>query len=97
MRRIVLALVSLLAAPLVGAAQEAGGRQWIGMAGPEGASLIYGTPQSDDIVIAFACDRATKELGVSFAHEPIGATDGMEVEVELFSEGGMVVLAKILD
>jgi hypothetical protein len=85
------ALVPLLAVAAVPAiAQE--GRQWIGMGGPEGASLIYGTPESDDIVVAFACERASQEIVVSFTFEPVGASDGVQLDMELSSEAGSVVL-----
>ncbi len=77
----------------VSAAQAAdGGRQWIGAASAEGASLIYGTPQSDDVVLRFACDPATKELTAAFGFEPVGAADGMELDLELSSQGGSLVL-----
>jgi hypothetical protein len=90
MRLTIVAVALLAAAGIEVNAQE--GRQWIGIAGPDGASLLYGTPQSDDIVIGFRCERATDELVVSFRFEPVGAADGMEIDMELFSEGSAVVL-----
>jgi hypothetical protein len=91
MRLTIVAVVALLGSAGIGAsAQEV--RQWIGIAGPNGASLLYGTPQSDDIVVGFWCERATDELVVSFRFEPVGAADGMEIDMELSSEAGSVVL-----
>lgn len=90
MRLTIVAVALLASAGADASAQE--GRQWIGSAGPDGAALLYGTPQSDDIVIGFWCERATGDLVVSFRFEPVGAADGMEIDMELFSEGGAVVL-----
>lgn len=86
-----IALAGLLAAAAVPVSGQER-RQWIAGEGPEGASLIYGTPQSDDVLLRFSCDAATKELTVAFAFEPLGAAEGMQIDMELFSEGGTAVL-----
>jgi hypothetical protein len=52
-----------------GAAQS--GRQWIFDDNPETPSLVYGTPDSDDILISFACEPAEKRMTVV---EAVGAT-----------------------
>jgi len=91
MRVTVIALAGLLAAAAVPVSGQEG-RQWIASQSPEGASLIYGTPQSDDVLLRFSCDATTKELTVAFAFEPVGAMDGMQLDMELFSDGGGLVL-----
>lgn len=75
-----------------GAANPGDRRQWLGAIYGNAAALVYGTPQSDDLIISFLCDRASKALTVAFISEPAGARDGMRVDMELSSEGGSVSL-----
>lgn len=58
-----LALASLLAVAGPSGAQNA--RTWILDDNPEMAVLLYGAPESDDIVISFSCDAGTKQMLVS--------------------------------
>jgi hypothetical protein len=74
------------------AAADDGRRRWIAVSGPQVSSLMYGTPDSDDVHIGFTCRRATRQITVAFAHEPVGAKDGMRLGIELWSEGGRVML-----
>jgi hypothetical protein len=85
-------LVSLLALSLAQLASAEDKRQWIGTAGPDGGSLVYGTPASDDMVFGLYCHAPTGEAVIVFTYEPIGATDGMSINMELSSEGGTKVL-----
>jgi Putative peptidoglycan binding domain len=70
-------------------------RQWIGAIYGNAAALVYGTPQSDDLVISFLCDRASKSVTVTFMSKPAGVRDGMRVDMELSSEGGSVALSSL--
>ncbi|MCW5749329.1 MAG: hypothetical protein KIT36_24270, partial [Alphaproteobacteria bacterium] len=80
MRPTLVGLALMMAASIAAPADAQGGRQWIGISNPDGAALIYGTPQSDDSAISFGCARATKALTVSFIFEPVGARDGMRID-----------------
>jgi hypothetical protein len=53
-------LIALLAVTSAGA--EA--RQWIFDDNPEAPTLIYGAPDSDDIVISFSCEPAVKSMTI---------------------------------
>lgn len=56
-----LLLIAFLCVP-VGQAVSEDGRRWLGETFDEGASLIYGTPESDDVPIGFVCDRVKHQL-----------------------------------
>jgi hypothetical protein len=89
--RVPLALAILLvAAVALAGAQD---RQWISQSSPDGAEVMYGTPDSDDILFAVRCDAAAKEVFVGFAHQPIGVAPGGAIDLTVFSEAGEVVLA----
>jgi len=92
MRTSVLLLASALTIlpALEAAAQD--GRRWIALGSEQSSALVYGTPDSDDLVISFACMPATRQVKVAFTHEPVGAKDGMRIGMELFSEGGRLML-----
>ncbi len=62
--------------------------RWIGDSYEEGASLIYGIPESDAALLAFHCDRDSRIVAVSLEYEPVDAEDGVEVDVELALLGG---------
>lgn len=88
---VVLASLFLACGPaLTGAGEK--GRSWSAVADADGSALVYGTPGTDDVVIRLSCARATREITVGFRHEPVGAKDGMRIGMELFSEGGNLVL-----
>src|SRR5262245_28826263 len=92
MRPSVVLLTSALAVSLALEAAAEQHRRWLAANGAEGSALGYGTPETDDVLISFACPRATRQIVVTFAHEPVGARDGMRIGMELFSEGGRVML-----
>lgn len=73
------------------------GYQWLGAGATNGnnATLIYGVPGTDDVVISFLCDSATKLLAVTYIFEPVGAHDGMRIDMELSSHGRRVSLSAI--
>lgn len=62
MRRLSLALVLGLALALPARAEPA--RTWIFDDNPEAPTLDYGAPDSDDILIAFACEPGAKRMTV---------------------------------
>lgn len=78
MKATVSALLVALVAPAH--AQE---RIWIGSAHDDGASLVYGTPESGDLALSFDCAKGSDALAFSYAFEPVNATDGVKVEVTL--------------
>lgn len=63
---------------------------WFGSRTEDGASLIYGTPNSGYGKIAFTCLAGQDDLTFVYEHEPVGATNGAEVDV-LLSAGDIEV------
>jgi hypothetical protein len=91
-RSSVVFLASALAVAPAPAAGAERGRDWLAFGSAEKSVLVYGTPETDDVVISFSCTRATREVTVAFTHEPVGAKDGLRIGMELFSEGGRMML-----
>ncbi len=87
----VLLASALAVAPALATAAEQG-RSWMAVGSPERFVMSYATPQTDDGVLSLSCTRATKEIGIAFVHEPVGAKDGMRISIDLISEGGNVLL-----
>lgn len=77
-----LCAAAVLAAPAAAEAERA----WMATVGPATVSALYGTPESDDVVLAFDCDRATKALVISLRAEPAKARDGMRATIEIASD-----------
>jgi len=71
-------------------------RRWMVDSSSFGAEMMYGTPESDDILFAIRCDAKAKEIFVGFAHDPLGAKPGSTIDLELYSEGGHVVLPAVV-
>jgi hypothetical protein len=63
---------------------------WFTLSEDQGATLIYGIPDSGYAPISFRCERPDGNLAVVIDHEPVNAVDGMSVEV-LLSAGGIEV------
>jgi hypothetical protein len=84
--------VAVAASLAQAAGAQDGQRRWIALGSPERSALVYGTPDSDDLVIGFACLHATRQIAVAFTHEPLGAKDGMRVGIELSSESTHIAL-----
>lgn len=63
---------------------------WFGTRTEDGASLIYGTPNSGYGKIAFTCAAGQDELTFVYEHEPIDAQAGIETDV-LLSAGDIEV------
>lgn len=76
-----LAALSSLAGLSLLASAAAQDRQWISDEGDWGAHLIYGTPNSDDVIIGFGCNRDSSELRIThvFAAEGLEAGDSVEL------------------
>ena len=53
---------------LSGASAE--GRRWIADGDSEIARLIYGTPESDDMVLNLTCERASKTMTIWYTLNP---------------------------
>ena len=87
-----IALVAMLAVMSGGSAAAQDRRQWIGASNPDNVMLLYGTPNTDDVAIAFTCERATKSIRFAYTFEPAGARNGMRIDMELSSDSGKVVL-----
>lgn len=81
--------VTLLAAQAAGASGE---RRWIADSGDEVATLIYGTPESDDMLFSLVCERASKLLTVWFAPQPIPVKEVDRMPMILSSETGQLRL-----
>jgi hypothetical protein len=73
-------------------ALSAEGRSWVADSNAEATWLIYGTPESDDILLSLTCERGTNTLTVWFAVPPASGNDPETLPLELGSAGGRVQL-----
>lgn len=90
MSRAALFMTLSLAAAAPAAAQD---RQWIVQDySPDGVAVMYGTPESDDVVLAFRCEPADGTLVVTVEHEPVRVGPDGTVGLILFSDAGEVAL-----
>jgi hypothetical protein len=90
------ALLQIMIFFAAASAAEAEERQWIVDASSFGVEMMYGMPESDDILFAIRCDSKAKEIFIGFAHDPLGAKAGHVIELELDSEGGRVMLPAVV-
>lgn len=65
MRLPLLLCLALLLAPVAARAENE--RQWMGDTYDGGATLIYGTPESDDVPLAFSCALPSRKLTLSLS------------------------------
>jgi hypothetical protein len=88
------ALLGGLSAPLIGAAvaNAADGRRWIADKDSQTAQLIYGTPESDDMLLSLTCEKKTKTLWVFFAPSPAPDKAPAKMPITLSSEAGKAEL-----
>lgn len=77
-------LISLIATSASAAEDKP---RWIGSAVQEGASLLYGLPNTGDVQLSFSCGRKGEVLEFSFDHEPRSAKNGMKVALSLSANG----------
>lgn len=82
----------LAGALMVAGPASAEGRRWIADASAEIAAVIYGTPESDDVVLSIACERATKTVSLWFAPQPVPAKAPAKMPIALASEGASIQL-----
>lgn len=75
---------------LSGASAE--GRRWIADGDSEIARLIYGTPESDDMVLSLTCEKETKTFWLWFAANPAPANPADKMPITLSTEAGQVQL-----
>ncbi len=80
-----IALLSLAGLQLSPAAAEQ--VKWFGTRSEDGASLIYGTPNSGYGKIVLSCAAGQDDLSFVYEHEPIDSKNGVQVKV-LLSAGG---------
>jgi hypothetical protein len=91
--RLAVALALVTGFSLAGEVQAAEpGRQWVAQSDPGASLLIYGTPESDDVLLSLTCDHATKALTVWYVVEPVHAKDPESLAISLKSQGGTVAL-----
>lgn len=89
-----LSLVLALAGPAGGArAQE--DLAWVGQEGEGFASLHYGVPESDYVLISLFCDVESRTIDLAYLHEPADARDGVEVDVVLRAGGSELSVATV--
>ena len=72
-----IALSLLLPAPAL-----AEGRAWTGYAIDGGASLIYGTPDTDDAPLSLSCENGSSELSFAYEFEPSNTAEAIDVILE---------------
>jgi hypothetical protein len=85
-------LILMLLLALSAAAE---GRRWIADSGDDVATLIYGTPESDDMVLSFTCERASKTLTIWFAPQPVPVKPPDSLPLTLSSEAGRLQLTAV--
>lgn len=85
-------LATILLPGLTGMLSAAEGRSWVADSDENAAWLIYGTPESDDMLLSITCDKAAKALTVVFMTEPVSAKNPEKLPLEISSEGGRVSL-----
>jgi hypothetical protein len=82
-------LAAAFSASLAGAVQAAGeGRRWISDRDSQTAQLIYGTPESDDMLLSLTCEKKTKTLWVFFSPQPAPENASDKMPITITSEGG---------
>jgi hypothetical protein len=69
---------------------HAEGRRWIADSNDEVTAVIYGTPESDDMVLSIACERTSKMVAIWFAVEPAPVKAADKMPLALATEGGRV-------
>mgnify|MGYP001298734631 FL=1 len=60
---------------------------WFGNRSEDGASLVYGTPNSGYGKIAFSCEAGEDDVHFVYEHKPIRPEEGVQVEVFLAAGG----------
>jgi hypothetical protein len=71
---------------------SAEGRSWIANSDADATWLIYGTPESDDILLSLTCERGPKTFIVWFSTQPASEQNPKTLPIELVSAGGRVQL-----
>jgi hypothetical protein len=85
-------LATLLLSGMPETLTAAEGRSWVADSADDAVWIIYGTPESDDVLLSIVCDKPTKTLTVWFAVEPAYSKNPETLPLEIFSEGGQVLL-----
>jgi hypothetical protein len=90
--RLIAPLAMLFIIGLAQSPQAAERRSWVADADDGASWIIYGTPESDDILLSLTCDKAAKTVIVWFATEPVATKSPSTLPLEISSEGGRVSL-----
>jgi hypothetical protein len=91
--RVAAGTLLLLQSMGLGTSALAEGRQWIALTDKDMVSLIYGTPETDDVLLNLSCTATTKTVTVWFAVEPSGTVkDPATMPMAFSSEGGDIKL-----
>lgn len=70
------------------------GRRWISDSTDEAVTLIYGTPESDDMLLSLVCEKAKKTMILWYVPQPIPVKAPSELPITISSEaGGMQLTA----
>jgi hypothetical protein len=72
------------------AASAADGRRWIADGDSEIARLIYGTPESDDMLLSLTCEKESKTFWLWFAAQPAPANAADKMPLTVSTETGNV-------
>ncbi len=86
------ATLSLILVVGLSGAASAQNRTWVSDGDDDAAWIIYGTPESDDVLLSLTCDKAAKTVTVWFATEPVAAKNPPSLPLEIASEGGRIRL-----
>jgi hypothetical protein len=84
------AVLALILSSRLASAVE--GRRWIADDDGEVVTLIYGTPESDDMLLSLTCERAAKMVTVWFAPQPVPVKAPERLAIAVSSETGRVQL-----
>ena len=82
-----IAAAGIVFSTFVIAAKASDEPRWFGSKDEQGASLIYGIPQSGYGPLSFSCTRKGEPLRFSLEHEPVKAKIGVRVTVILAASG----------
>lgn len=82
-----------LALALISSSALADDMEWIGQSYEEGASLLYGVPESGIVDITLSCEKGSDRLSFIYAYEPPNAKVGMKLDVHLTAGGKTLTIA----
>lgn len=63
-------------------------RQWMAVETRARPAILYGTPNSNDVVVEFACPEGTGMVEMTLAYEPIMVGEGAPITLEIAVDNG---------